>query len=92
MSVLGYLDRANLAAALATLTERHDVYAPLATDDGAPPRLAPVAASNQVVLEPCKPLLPLKTLFLPTAETLFEFRRDADPIAVVSTPATDRAH
>jgi ferredoxin len=70
-----YLERSRLEAALAALADAWEVVAPVQGAGEEVPRLVALPAEGRVTLGPCKPLLPLKTFFLPETEDLFHFSR-----------------
>ena len=66
-----HIDQSDLPDIFATLREKWDVFAPVERKTEIRFRQLPV--DGQVFLEAKKPLLPLKTLFLPEVEDLFSF-------------------
>jgi len=92
LSTRAYLDRSRLEAALDALAGAWEVTVPVVGPGEEVPRLVALPAQGRVALEPRKPLLPLKTLFLPQAEDLFRFtcREGKTTVTPVEALAGDR--
>jgi ferredoxin len=82
------IDRTQLPAALAAFQRQWDVFAPI--DDGNGLRTRKLPAGGTVFLGPRKPLLPLKTLFLPEEEELFTYTAKGPAPEVIASPPLDR--
>jgi sulfhydrogenase subunit beta (sulfur reductase) len=85
-----YLQRARLADACVALCRERDVFAPVQGRPGDAPRLERLPAAGAVVIEPRKPLVPLKALFLPDCEEILTFRRRDGETTVTARPAMER--
>jgi len=85
-----YLDGARLAEACAVLGRNLDVFAPVLGRPGDAPRLERLPAAGTVTIAPRKPLLPLKSLFLPDCEVILTFRRRGNETVVTERPPVER--
>jgi len=90
MNQRGYLEHSKVDAALATLADVFQVVVPLLAPGEDAVRLATLPATGSVALDNRKPLLPLKTLFLPVSEELFRYVHRKQEITEVPTVAMDR--
>lgn len=86
----GFLDSSMIRVALDALAGDRELIAPVTRVAGEAPRLEALPAEGDVLLGPRKPLLPLKSLFLPQVEDLFHFRGRGPDAAVTPVVALDR--
>jgi ferredoxin len=66
-----HFDKSDLAAVVSALQPTWDVLAPVERGDGL--RFRELPSDGELVIGPKKPLLPLKSLYLPEVEDLFSF-------------------
>jgi ferredoxin len=92
MTEIKYLASSQVDKALKSLASKLELYVPLAVSEREVPRLTRLPAIGHIILEPRKPLLPLKSLFQPDSEDLFRFERVKDGLTIESShaPIKDR--
>jgi len=90
VTAAAWLDGARLDAALGVLEETREVIVPVVGSGEEVPRYARLPADGQVVLRPVKPLLPLKTVFVPEVEEVLRFEGGERETVVVPAPPPAR--
>jgi formate hydrogenlyase subunit 6/NADH:ubiquinone oxidoreductase subunit I len=99
MNTIRSIKKTALPAALASLGKWYDVFAPVRSEGGLAFTLLPseqevssdpVKIMPDITLGSEKTFLPLKTLYLPTVENLFSFRKEAGHNRVTPSPALPR--
>jgi len=82
------IDKSDLEAVVSALDEKWDVFAPVRRGES-DLRLRRIPSEGEVVFRPEKPLLSLKTLFLPEVEELFAFGgKSTEPSIEPAEPMT----
>jgi ferredoxin len=88
MKTSGCIDKSKINGAFAALGKTWDVFAPVRDAGSLDFRLLP--AEGAVFLGSEKTLLPLKTLFLPPVEDIFQFREAGEGTALEAAPSIER--
>ncbi|MBW2277930.1 MAG: 4Fe-4S dicluster domain-containing protein [Deltaproteobacteria bacterium] len=86
-----YLESTRLEEAATRLTETFDVFAPVDEPEKDAPLFQQIPAVRPITIGPRIPLLPLKTLFLPRVEELFQFdTREGGAVTPAEVVARDQ--